>query len=160
MLEAITKELIGEYNFRRHLTRQEGYLLSELGYKIGEPLDLWKGFTVYKLYFTCDTRGILTKLGVLKEFSKEDIENAYLGRFKIIVDQAKVDTADRTGLGMELFQEQIIDLEFYTKDVPVKIRNRIAKAASLYNGKFGFDYDYKESYDGFTAGNLLDEDTI
>lgn len=151
MLSEIVTELVGEYIFRRCLAGYRYSLLSALGCGVGKPVDFWKGYPCYKLYFTCNDNGSLLKLGASGDFSeKEKGEN--FGRFKIAIDPLQIHTARQTGITYtDIPHELIVHVGFYKKEVPKTTFNRVIRAAAYYNGAFGFNYTPNGDYNGFAV---------
>ncbi len=153
ILDDFVTDIVAEYNFKKYL-RPEGSLQSLLGYDVNKPLGTWQEYPCYGIDFICDHRGILQKFGNWRcDFSKKEIENDYLGRFTIAVDQAQIQAVKEAGIkNIDFPHEKIISVKFHKIDVPRKIMDRIKGTAMLYNAEFSFNPDY----DGFTLGNLLD----
>ncbi|MBI4147076.1 hypothetical protein HY494_00295 [Candidatus Woesearchaeota archaeon] len=155
ILDDFVTDFVAEYNFQKYL-KPEGSLQSLLGYDVNKPLGTWQEYPCYGIDFICDPWGILQKFGNWRrDFSKEEIEKNYLGRFKVAVDQAQIQAAKQAGIKDIGFpHEKIISVQFNKDEVPKKIMDRIKETAMLYNAEFGFNPDY----DGFTLGDLLDQE--
>lgn len=156
MLDKIITELVVEYNFQMHMAKYGGRLLAVLGDGINRPVDSWKGYPCYRVYFICNNRGFLRRLGNRRDFPEEETEKYNLGRFKVAVDQAHIHAAQKAGIkSIDFLHEKIINVRFYKKDVPRNIVERMEGAAAFYNAEFAFNPDYCL----FTAGDLFDEDS-
>lgn len=153
-LDRIANDFIAEYNFERHMTKHEGRLLSVLGDQLGRPIGFWKEHPCHGLYFMCNSLGVLKRFGSRQEFSEKEIEKYYVGRFKVAVALTHIHAARLAGItGIDFPHERIVSVKFYKKEVPGRIMERITITGKYYNGEFGFNPDYN----GFTAGNFLDE---
>lgn len=154
-LDAFVNDCFADYNFKKYL-RRGGSLQSLLGYDVNKPLGTWQEYPCYGIDFICNQWGILQKFGDWRrDFSKEEIERDYFGRFTIAVDQAQIQAAKEAGIKhIDFPHEKIVSVRFQKIDVPRKVMDRIKGTAMLYNAEFSFNPDY----DGFTVGNLFDED--
>ena len=156
----MVNRLIGEYNYEKHFARYRSRLLSALGDDIGKPFDLWNGLPCYGLYFTCDNNGFIRKLGDRKGFSDKEMETNYFGRYKIAVDfQPQIHAAGLAGPSYNnaSFRHLIIQVKVYRKEVPKIIIPRLLETGKVYNEEFGYYLPENGEYDGFTAGNVLEE---
>ncbi len=152
-LDAFVNDLFAEHNFKTYLRYKE---VSQPSTRyLPASADTWQGYPCYKIYFSCSTQGLIQKLGFWYEFSEQEMKQYYFGRFKIAVDQAQVQAAREAGIKSTDFpHEKIIYVQFVGKEIPKKVLERVKGAAMFYNAEFSFNPDY----DGFTVGNLFDED--
>lgn len=127
-----------------------------------------KDYPCYAISFLFNRRGLIQNFGTVRNLPSQKLKRYSLGTFLVVVDMPSIRAMlerryddrncpkERKEDDNPAFQQERIVAVYYPEKTLERVVRRLEKTKEAYNKQYGFDPDYQ----GFTAGNFLDDDPL